>query len=211
MKIAATTTIVALFVSSVHGFSLTMSSYLEKLGSAKGGLSSFAPSNGASYGATPSYSYGSVPAPASYTTPAPASYSYGSSPAPAPYVSSFANAPVSKSLNYMGSLGGGNAKKWGTDYSGVSSSFRPTQAVGNASYLDNLKGAVMQRSDYSRPAPASYSYQSSWAPAPAAPTASSPSYSYGSSTPAPAPYTSSFAKPSSVSAAKSTSSYLASL
>lgn len=169
-----------------------MSSYLENIGNAKGGLTSFAPPSGTSYGSTPSYSYGSSPAPASYTTPAPSSY--GSTPAPAPYVSSFANAPANTDLNYMSTLGGGNKKKWGADYSGVSSSFVPTKTVGNASYLDNLKGAIMTQSDYSRPAPASYSYANSGAP-----------------TPAPAPYVSSFARPASGTAPKSTSSYLSSL
>lgn len=212
---ATATSLVLLFAltATVQGFSvLTMSSYLDQLGKA-------APISS-------SYSYGSSssPSPASYTTPSPAaSYTYApAAPAPAPvYVSGFANRPANKDLNYVKTLGGGSAKKWGTDFSGVSSSFRAIYSAtsSNGAYLDNLKGAVMTRSsDYSAPAPApaaaSYSYANSWNPTPApAPAAS---YSYGGgvpAAPAPAPYVSSFApSPNSGSSApKTSSSYLSSL
>jgi hypothetical protein len=183
----------------VHGFSLTMSSYLDQIASGhSAGLTSFAPSAGNSYGAsaTPSYSYGSSPAPASYTTPAAqSSYSYGASPTPAPpaYVNGFAHIAPNKDLNYIATLGGGSAKKWGRDYSGVSSTFRPTYSVGNASYLDQLKGKVFALSAPPQPASSSSS-QSSYSYNPAAwtghttPAPSSNSYSYGSPAPAPASY-----------------------
>jgi hypothetical protein len=206
-------TIIALFalvtVLPVHGFTITMSSYLDRIASGQtAGLTSFAPtSNGQSYGS--SYSYGSSPAPASYTTPAPSqssfsyggsaaasSYSYGGSPPPAPkpaYVNSFSHVQPNNSLNYIATLGGGSAKKWGRDYTGVSSTFRPTYSVGNASYLDNLKGKIFSLSQPQPQSPVSSSSQSAYTYDPAAwmgnsvPSTSSNSYSYGGSAPAPGP------------------------
>ena len=199
--------------SPIYGFTITMSSYLDKIASGQAaGLTSFAPSQN-SYGSS-SYSFGSSPAaPVTYANPTPApaqstsysyggsaaassSYSYGGSPAPAPtpaYVNAFAHIQPNNSLNYIGTLGGGSAKKWGQDYSGVSSTFRPTYSVGNAAYLDNLKDKVFTLSQPQSPPPVS-STQSSYSYDPAAwmtnsAPAASPSYnSYGgSAAPAPAP------------------------
>ena len=92
----------------------------------------------------------------------------------APITSSYAPAatsaaPVVNSLNYMGSLGGGNAMKSGKNYSGVSGSKWGAVRSTN-SYLDQVKDTVMQPSAYTPAAPApatSYTYTPP-APAPAA-------------------------------------------
>lgn len=159
MKFPVAAVMAVCAASTVQGFSITMSSYLDNLG-ATGGLSSFAPSGGYS-----------APAPPTYSAPAP-SYAAPAAPAPAPYQSAFADAPANSDLNYMASLGSGGQMKSGPNFSGVSSSFTPvTQSISNSVYLDNLKGAAM--TSFAGASPASYS-----APAPA---------SYQSSAPAPAP------------------------
>jgi hypothetical protein len=219
MKFTATA-IVAFLAASANGFSVSMSSigYLDNL-SKGSGLSSFS-----SYSAP-------APAPASYAptpsyAPAPASYSYGSAPAPAPassYQSSFANLPVNKDVDYMKSLNTGSAMKSGSNYSGLSQTYRTSQGFAQATYLDALTGtssggysspqgwgtpaapapAPMPYSapSYSAPAPASYSYGSP-APAPA-------SYSYGSPAPAPASY--SYGSPAPAPMSSDNGSYLSNL
>ena len=63
-------------------------------------------------------------------------------------------APVVNSLNYMGSLGGGNAMKSGKNYAGVSRKFGVVQSTN--SYLDQVKNAPAAATSYtySPPAPA---------------------------------------------------------
>jgi hypothetical protein len=199
--------VISTLVSTTHSFSITMSSYLDQLArQAPAVSSSYSYGASATAASTPSYA----------PTPAAPSYSYAPAPAPAKpaYVSAFANMPANNDLHYLKTLGGGSAKKWGADYTGVSSTFRPTKSIGHSAYLDNLKGMIFSYSAVAAPPPApAYSYASSWAtPAAAAAPAASASYSYGgsSSSPSPAPYVSSFA-PASSSAPKSTSSYLSSL
>ena len=155
-----TAAIVAVTVASASAFSVTMSSigYLSNLGSS-GGLTSFAP---------PAGSAPAAPAPASYQAPAPAPAPApaASTPAPAsaPYVSGFANVAPSNGLNYLGGLGGGGSMKSGRNFSGVSSSFKPTNT--GPSYLANLPGQVMQSTYGSAAAPAQPSYSQPAAPAP---------------------------------------------
>ena len=182
----------------IDGFTITMSSYLDKIASGQvAGLTSFAPSQNSYGSSSSSYSYGSSPVPA--PAPAQSSFSYGggasaSFPVPAPtsaYVNGFAHIQPNNSLNYIATLGGGSAKKWGRDYSGVSSTFRPTYSVGNAAYLDNLKDKVFTLSQPQSPPPVTAS-QSSYSYDPAAwmgnsVPAPSPSYSYGGAPAAPAP------------------------
>jgi hypothetical protein len=76
---------------------------------------------------------------------------------------------VSSPLNYMGSLGGGNAMKSGKNYAGVSAKFGPVRSTN--SYLDQVKNTVLQPTTYAAAAPTpatSYTY-SPPAPAPSAP------------------------------------------
>jgi hypothetical protein len=189
MKIVITPLPLLFLVSSLvstQAFSITMSSYLDQLARAAPAVSS-------------SYSYGASAATTSYAPASVASsYSYAPAPAPKPaYVSAFANMPANNDLHYLKTLGGGSAKKWGADFSGVSSTFRPTKSIGHSAYLDNLKGMIFSYNAVAAPPlAAAYSYASSWAMPAAAP--------------APAPYVSSFA-PQAASAPKSTSSYLSSL
>lgn len=189
MKFTVAAFVALVAAASTNGFSISMSSYLDNLGSGAT-LQSF---GSTTYAPAPAAPAPSAPAP-SYSAPAPAA---------APYKSAFADMPANSDLNYMSALGGGNQMKRGKNYTGMNSSFRPTQSTGNAAYLDNLKGAVMSNG-YAAPQANGYSNgysapQESFAPAPA------PAAPYQSSfAPAPAPaYQSSFSSPSSYGGKKS--------
>jgi hypothetical protein len=122
-----------------------------------------------SFGPTKSNSYldqvaQAAPITSSYTPAAPAASSA---------------VPVGNSLNYMGSLGGGNAMKSGKNYSGVNSKFGTVRSTN--SYLDQVKNTVMQPSTYTAAAPAaatSYTYSP---PTPAPAAAAVPALNYMSS------------------------------
>jgi hypothetical protein len=60
--------------------------------------------------------------------------------------SSSPSVPVSSGLNYLGGLGGGSAMKSGTNYLGMSRTFRPTASN---SYLDKVTQAAPVVSSYS--------------------------------------------------------------
>lgn len=88
-------------------------------------------------------------------------------------------APVVNSLNYMGSLGGGNAMKSGKNYSGVSNKFGVVRSTN--SYLDQVKNTVMQPSTYTPAAPAAATSYTYTPPAPAPAAAAVPALNYMSS------------------------------
>jgi hypothetical protein len=190
MKFAATTLVALVAATLTNGFSISMSSYLDNLGSGTVQLKSWGSASSTTYAPAPAAPAYKAPSP-SYAAPAPA-------PAYKPYKSAFADMPANTDLNYMNALGGGNKMKSGPNYAGVNRSFQPTRSQGNAAYLDNLKGAVLsngfaapQANGYANghaapqrfaPAPAPAApYQSSFAPAPAA------AYKSSFAAPAPAP------------------------
>jgi hypothetical protein len=109
---------------------------------------------------------------------APITSSYGSTSSYSSPAANSAAPVVSNSLNYMGSLGGGNAMKSGKNYAGVSRKFGPTQSTN--SYLDQVKGAVMQTSSYA-PAPTPASTYTYTPPAPAPAVSAVPALNYMSS------------------------------
>lgn len=163
--------------------------YLSNLKGAS--VTSFA--NGATAPAAPAQN-SFAPAPAQSYAPAP--------PAPAPYQSSFAEAPATTATGYIGTIGGGSQMKPGPNYTGMSSSFKPTSSISNSVYLDNVNsiglssftnGATAPANGYSAPAPFAAApappapYQSSFAPAPAPAYASSPPSYAGSSSYMPQP------------------------
>ena len=153
--------------------------YLENL---KQGNAMTSYANGAS---APANGFAAAPAPA-FSAPAPAV----SAPAPAPYQGAAAGAGVASAISgYIGTIGGGSQMKPGPNYTGMSSSFKPSQSISNSVYLDSVSGAALNSfsngassNGYTAPAPAPAPAQS-YSPAPAAPAfaTSSPSYAKPSS------------------------------
>jgi hypothetical protein len=89
-----------------------------------------------------------------YAPASPSTATQTYAPAPAPYVSSFASAPASNDLNYMGSLGGGSAMKSGKNYSGVSSKWAPARSTG---FTPSAPAPAPYVSSFAASAPASSS------------------------------------------------------
>lgn len=134
----------------------------------------------------------------------PSQYAPAASTAASSYVSSFADAPASNGLNYMGSLGGGNAMKNGKNFAGVGSTFGSAKSTNP--YLESVKNGtpVQSTTSYSGNAGgSSYSSASYVDPAPAG-SGGAVSSSYSS-------MQSSFAAATGAAAPVSTNGYLETL